>query len=150
VFDIRVAYPKYVELPEGGGGGEGGVGGEMNSNIHGPDFLSSSVDRSIFNWSVSLAVGWVPQVGHTHGYTLGTYAIQNERQLAIGESTCSAAFVAAPVSGVDREGRRGRALLHMETLTEIALERCDSARCAILTMGDLATQVIHCYSPYCY
>jgi dipeptidase len=28
----------------------------------------------------------------------------------------------------------------METLTEIALERCDTARCAIQVMGDLATQ----------
>ena len=28
----------------------------------------------------------------------------------------------------------------METLTELALERCDTARCAIQLMGDLAVQ----------
>ena len=31
-------------------------------------------------------------------------------------------------------------MFHMETLTEIALERCDTARCAITIMGDLASQ----------
>ena len=30
--------------------------------------------------------------------------------------------------------------MHMETLTELALERCDTARCAIQLMGDLASQ----------
>ncbi|RYY88414.1 hypothetical protein EON63_02375 [archaeon] len=34
----------------------------------------------------------------------------------------------------------GKAVMHMETLTEIALERCDTARCAVQTMGDLAMQ----------
>ena len=34
----------------------------------------------------------------------------------------------------------GKAVMHMETLTEIALERCDTARCAVQTMGDLAVQ----------
>jgi dipeptidase len=28
----------------------------------------------------------------------------------------------------------------METLTKLALKRCDTARCAIQIMGDLATQ----------
>lgn len=43
-------------------------------------------------------------------------------------------FFAKPVSA------GGKALLHMETLTEIALERCKTARCAIQTMGQLAEQ----------
>lgn len=50
----------------------------------------------------------------------------------MGESTCSSKFVAAPVYA------GGRASMHMETLTEIAMERCASARCAIATMGALA------------
>lgn len=45
---------------------------------------------------------------------------------------CSAIFVAKPIF----DG--GNASLAMETLTELALERCDSARCAIETMGSLA------------
>ncbi|RYY88413.1 hypothetical protein EON63_02370 [archaeon] len=27
-------------------------------------------------------------MSHTYAYTLGTYAIQNEKQVSIGESTC--------------------------------------------------------------
>ena len=50
-------------------------------------------------------------------------------QVSIGESTCSAKFVAKPVN------QGGRALFHMETLTEIAMERCDTARCAIQVRG---------------
>ncbi len=44
--------------------------------------------------------------------------------MSIGESTCTARFVGKPVFA---EG--GKALMHMETMTEIALERCDTARC---------------------
>ena len=50
----------------------------------------------------------------------GTYAIQNEKQVSIGESTCSAVFVGKPVY----DG--GNATLAMEGLTELALERCDT------------------------
>lgn len=72
-------------------------------------------------------------MSHTFAYTLGTYGIQNEKQVSIGESTCSSLFVAKPTHA------GGKALFHMETLTEIALERCDTARCAIQLMGDLST-----------
>jgi hypothetical protein len=103
-------------------------------NIHGPDYLLQSVDRSIYNYTVRVPIGYIDQVPHTYAYTSGTYAIQNEKQVSIGESTCSAVFFAKPVS------IGGRALFHMLTLTEIGLERCDTARCALQTMGDLAVQ----------
>lgn len=116
---IRDAYPRYIERKEDG--------------IHGDDYLLSNVDTSIYNWTYSVPVGYIDQVPHTYAYTLGTYGIQNEKQVSIGESTCSSIFVAKPIHG------GGKALLHMETLTEIALERCDTARCAIQVMGDLST-----------
>lgn len=68
-------------------------------------------------------MGYIDQVEHTFAYTLGTYAIQNEKQLSIGESTCSSKFVARPINAPG-----GKALFHMETLTEIAMERCATAR----------------------
>ena len=34
----------------------------------------------------------------------------------------------------------GKAAMHMETLTEIALERCATARCAVKLMGELGVQ----------
>jgi dipeptidase len=122
IHDIRVAYPRYLE--------------SESWNIHGPDYLKSSTypDRSIYNWTDYNPIGFIDQVNHTYAYTLGTYAIQNEKQVSIGESTCSSKFVASPVFA------GGKALFHMETLTEIALERCDTARCAIQLMGHLAVQ----------
>lgn len=124
---------------------------------------------------MSVPIAFIDQVPHTYAYTLGTYAIQNEKQVlklhrivqtliplsrkvSIGESTCSAKFFAAPINGIGRNGKRGNATLHMEaspslsvplslsqhcvqTLTELALERCDTARCAIQTMGMLAEKV---------
>ena len=122
IHDIRDHYPRYFEDP----------GSELN--IHGPDYAAAKVDTTIYNWTYIKPMGFIDQIPHTYAYTLGTYAIQNEKQVSIGESTCSGKFVAKPVH------KGGRALFHMETLTEIALERCDTARCAINTMGDLALQ----------
>ena len=119
IHAIRDAYPRYIERKEDG--------------IHGDDYLLSYVDTSIYNWTYSVSVGYIDQVPHTYAYTLGTYGIQNEKQVSIGESTCSSLFVAKPI----HDG--GKALFHMETLTEIALERCATAKCAIQTMGDLST-----------
>jgi dipeptidase len=113
-------YPRYIESAE--------------ENIHGPDYLIDNVDLSIFPWTVRTPMAYIPQVAHTYAYTLGTYALQNEKQVSIGESTCSAIWSTKPLA------LGGKALLHMNVLTELGLERCDTARCAIQTMGDLATQ----------
>lgn len=122
VHDIRTYYPRYVESsPE--------------NNIHGPDYLPDRIDNTIYNWTEVAPFFAIPQVRHTYAYTLGTYAIQNEKQVSIGESTCSAVFFAIP-----KFAPNGKAVLHMETLTELALERCATARCAVQTMGDLAVQ----------
>lgn len=123
VSDIRNAYPRYVE--------------DSELNVHGPDYLKSGSypDATLFHWNTTSLIGYIDQVPHTYAYTLGAYGIQNEKQVSIGESTCSAKFVGRPVYA---EG--GKALFHMETLTEIALERCDTARCAVTLMGDLAVK----------
>ena len=123
VYNMRAAYPRYLETPE--------------LNIHGPDFLKSSSypDESIYShWNISKPIMFIDQVSHTYGYTIGAYGIQNEMQVSIGESTCQSVFVGKPIF----DG--GKAAMHMTTLTEIALERCDSARCAIQLMGDFATK----------
>ncbi len=70
VFDIRNAYPRYVETPD--------------INIHGPDYLKTSTypDPSIYNWNASVPIGYIDQVPHTFAYTLGSYGIQNEKQVS--------------------------------------------------------------------
>lgn len=62
--------------------------------------------------------------------------MMNEKQLAIGESTCSARTVGWPLDA----GPFGHNLFGIAELSKVALERCTSARCAIQTMGDLAVE----------
>ena len=77
-------------------------------------------------------IGHIDQVNVTFGYHEGNYGIINEKQLAIGESTCSGRFVAAA------RGNGGDALFCVNELSRIAMERCATARCAVETMGALA------------
>ena len=79
-------------------------------------------------------IGKIPQANHTYAYTEGNYGIMNEKQLSIGESTCSGKFVA------NAKGSGGTALFCVNELSRIAMERCVTARCSIRTMGDLATE----------
>lgn len=80
-------------------------------------------------------IGFVPQVNTTAAlYETGSgYALLNEHQVAMGESTCPGRFVAAPVSA------GGMALLDVAELSRLGLERGRTAREAIRIMGDLAT-----------
>ena len=56
----------------------------------------------------------------------------NDQQVAIGESTCGAKFWTRPIYA------GGKALFEIAELSQIALERCRTARCAIELMGELA------------
>lgn len=76
IHDIRDHYPRYFEDPG------------SDFNIHGPDYAPAKVDLTIHNWTYIEPIGYIDQVPHTYAYTLGTYAIQNEKQVSIGESTC--------------------------------------------------------------
>eukprot|EP00662_Eupelagonemidae_sp_cell21_P026556 gene26556-28890_t len=69
-------------------------------------------------------IGHIPQVRHTYARYSNTYGIMNEKQVAMGETTCSGVF------GTNAAGHGGRALMSINSLSEIALERCATARCA--------------------
>ena len=77
-------------------------------------------------------IGFIDQVDRTFGYHEGNYGIINEKQLAIGESTCSGRFVASAA------GNGGAALFCVNELSRVAMERCATARCAVRLMGALA------------
>lgn len=77
-------------------------------------------------------IGQIPQVAHTYSFFEDTYGAINEHQVGIGESTCSGIYGTKPA------GHGGKAMLSVDTLSQIAMERCDSSRCAVTTMGQLA------------
>ena len=82
--------------------------------------------------NISEPIGHIPEVSHTYQYFEETYAVLNEHGLAIGESTCSSRFGTVAVK------HGGKALLSVDTLSQLAMERCKTARDAIITMGKLS------------
>ncbi|OQR91775.1 peptidase [Achlya hypogyna] len=99
------------------------------SNDRGPLYAPTA------NESLSIPLGHIPQVPYTFGYFDHDYGMINDQQLSIAESTCAAKTVGWPSSL-----HYGHNLFQIEELSKIALERCDSARCAIRLMGDLAVE----------
>ncbi|ETW10400.1 hypothetical protein, variant 1 [Aphanomyces invadans] len=85
--------------------------------------------------TLSEPLGYIPQVAHTYAYFDQDYGMMNEVQLSIAESTCAAKTVGWP-----SDVPYGYNLFGIAELTKLALERCDSARCAITTMGDAAVK----------
>mmetsp|Transcript_106390 Transcript_106390/g.266574 ORF Transcript_106390/g.266574 Transcript_106390/m.266574 type:complete len:606 (-) Transcript_106390:92-1909(-) len=77
-------------------------------------------------------IGYIPQVNHTYAYYEAQYGIMNEHGLGIGETTCSGVFATTAV------GRGGKALLSIDSLTRIAMERARTAREAVELIGGLA------------
>jgi len=83
----------------------------------------------------SVPLGYILQVPETFGYWDTDYGVQNEKGVSIGESTCTAKTVGWPADkpyGFNRAG--------IEDLSKIALERCETARCAVQMMGDIAVE----------
>merc|ERR1719356_743404 len=71
----------------------------------------------------------IPQVPMTYSYWDLDYGLQNEKGLSIGESTCTAMTVGWPNS---LPYGHNAACIH--ELSKIALERCDTGRCAVKLM----------------
>jgi len=78
---------------------------------------------------VSIPLDSIPQVEHTYAYIDGSYGIMNEHQLMIGECTNSARMMLGP--------EPGKRIFYSSELARVALERCTTAREAVLLMGGL-------------
>lgn len=75
-------------------------------------------------------LGYIDQVPHTYAYFDGTYGIMNEHQLCYGECTNAAQkYLAQP--------EKDKRVFNTTSLSRVALERCKTAREAIVLMGDL-------------
>ena len=73
-------------------------------------------------------VGEIPQVRHTYSYVNTGYPSLNEKQVGIGETTWG-----GPDTLINKESP-----VLIEELCRLALERCDNARDAVRTMGEIA------------
>jgi dipeptidase len=68
----------------------------------------------------------IPQVAHTYAYHTEGYAIMNEHQVGLAESTCFGRFTASA------------GFIDIIVLGQLALERANSSRAAVRIMGALA------------
>ena len=108
------------------------------------DFNSTDIRRYIGNsrgpgyqtqsegYAESKPLGFIPQVKNTHSYFDSNYGVMNEYNLMIGECTCGAKNQPGP----DQNKR----LFYSGELSRIALERCTTAREAIILMSQLIAQ----------
>jgi len=74
-------------------------------------------------------LGNIPQIPQTYAYFDGNYGIMNEHQLMIGECTCGAKVHTKP-----KENER---IFYAAELSRVALERCTTAREAIVLIAHL-------------
>ena len=75
----------------------------------------------------NIEIGEIPQVNHTYQFLNTAYPCVNEKQLAIGEST----FSGRP------ELKSDEGLIDCQRLCMLMLQRCTTAREAIIMAGDL-------------
>ena len=79
-------------------------------------------------------IGYIPQVNHTYAYYDAAFGLLNEHGVGMAESTCTARTTGA----LPRP--QGKALWYTDELGRVALERCTTARDAVLLMGKLAVE----------
>ncbi len=122
VFASPESYPRYV------GDDPRSPSGEV------PAYLSKNCqagERQCDEWT---PIGYIPQVERTYSYMEAVYGVMNEHQVGIAESTCSAVFSAKPIH------LGGKALLSINALSQIAMERATTSREAVSIMGALAEE----------
>ncbi len=76
-----------------------------------------------------IPIGYIPQVAHTYAYIDGNYGIINEHGLMFGECTNGSFISNGP--------KAGKRMFYTSELSRVALERCKTAREAVILMGQL-------------
>jgi dipeptidase len=120
IFYSGESFPRYV------------------GDARGPGYSPSPETKG---YNVSKPIGYIDQVNHTFGFQSSSYGVLNEHGVGVGESTCGAAFGTCARGRTDHcePGRKiGEALLSIDELSYIAMERCRTSREAVELMGHLA------------
>lgn len=109
-------------------------------SARGPDYEPNAETQG---FNITVPIGYIDQVPHTYGYQDGTYGVINEHGVAIGESTCGAVFGtcgAGSSQGCEPGRKVGVALMSIDTLTNLAMERTRTAREAVELIGGFASK----------
>ncbi len=77
-------------------------------------------------------LGYIPEVNHTYAYFTGSYGIMNEHQLMAGEVTTG--------GKIEPSADAKKRLFYSSELSNIALERCTTAKEAATLVGQLIDQ----------
>ena len=77
-----------------------------------------------------IKIGEIPQLSYTHGFINTAYPCMNDQQLAIGESTFGGRSILQSSEG----------LIDCQRLCQLMLERCSTARQAIMMADELTHQ----------
>ncbi len=80
----------------------------------------------------SIPIGYIPQVAHTYAYIDANYGIINEHGLMFGECTNGSFISNGP--------KAGKRMFYTAELSRVALERCKTAREAVILMGKLVEE----------
>lgn len=95
----------------------------------GDGYKDNTKPYSQVKYEPSNRLGSIPQVNKTYAYFDGNYGIMNEHQLMIGECTCGAKVHKEPVGNIR--------IFYAAELSRVALERCTTAREAIVLIAYL-------------
>jgi len=103
--------------------------GSKRPIIYDPNSGAKLVNDSIASPENDTIIGYIDQVEHTYGYLTGVYGIINEYQLMSGECT--------DYAKVYPDAEKGKRIFYSSELSNIAMERCKTAREAVNLTGRL-------------
>ncbi len=103
--------------------------GSMRKIVYDPNSGGEFLGEAPASGAETVVIGEIPEVNHTYAYITGSYGIINEHQLMTGECTDYAKIH----PGAEKEKR----IFYSSELSNIALERCKTAREAVILIGQL-------------
>lgn len=103
--------------------------GAMRQVVYDPNSGGEFLGEAPSSGAETVVIGEIPEVNHTYAYITGSYGIINEHQLMTGECT--------DYAKIHPGAEKGKRIFYSSELSNIALERCKTAREAVLLIGDL-------------
>eukprot|EP00605_Chrysophyceae_sp_TOSAG23-4_P001579 GSChrysophyteH1.ASY1.ANO1.1734.1 assembled CDS len=99
-----------------------------------PQYLEENCQEGEKYCAPFVELAEIDQVEETYSYYEAVYGVMNQHQVGISESTCSAVYAA------NGKHNGGRAVMSINALSQIAMERAATSREACQIMGDLAVK----------